>query len=77
MSRDAALASIARLGDQRPDADIARALAFMDLSPTVFAELEERFRGHAIWQQRDGQWVVPGCPVADWRWPRADLEQAA
>lgn len=77
ISRDAALATIARLGDQRPDADIARALDFMDLSPTVFAELEERFRDHAIWQQRDGQWVVPGFPVADWRWPRADLEQAA
>ena len=77
MTRPEALACIVRLGDQRPDADIARTLAFMDLSPTVFAELEEKFRDRTIWQQRDGHWVVPGFPVADWRWPVAAMEQAA
>lgn len=77
MSRDEALGIAARLGDQRPDEDIARALAFMDLSPKVFAELEEKFRDRNIWQQRDGHWVVPDFPVADWHWPVASMERAA
>lgn len=77
MSRDEALVIAARLGDQRPHEDIARALAFMDLSSAEFAELEEKFRDRNIWQQRDGLWVVPDFPVADWHWPVAPMEHAA
>ncbi|MEC9347239.1 MAG: N-acetyl sugar amidotransferase [Pseudomonadota bacterium] len=69
MTREQALAIIGRLGDQRPDADIRSACAFMGLDLDVFAALEERWRDRRIWQVRDGRWVIPGFPVADWNWP--------
>lgn len=74
MSRAQALATIARLGDQRPDADIAAACAFMGLSAAEFTALEERFRDRTIWQVRDGRWTIPGFPVEGWAWPEVPAQ---
>jgi N-acetyl sugar amidotransferase len=77
MTRDEALATIARLGDQRPDEDIETACSFMNLPVAEFRALEEKFRDHEIWANRDGSWVIDGFPVADWNWPAAPLADAA
>jgi N-acetyl sugar amidotransferase len=77
MSRDQALATIARLGDQRPDGDIAAACAFMGLSAAEFGALEEKFRDQAIWTRRQDRWVIDGFPVDVWNWPETPLERAA
>lgn len=77
MSRDEALAIIGRLGDQRPDADIARACDFMGLSAAEFAALEEKFRDHDVWTARDGRWIIDGFPVESRDWPTVPMERAA
>ncbi|WP_416897449.1 MAG: N-acetyl sugar amidotransferase [Minwuia sp.] len=77
MSRPQALATIARLGDQRPSGDIEAACAFMDLPLADFAALEEKYRDHTIWTRRNGRWVIDGFPVEGWDWPEAPLEAAA
>lgn len=77
MTREEALATIMRLGDQRPDGDIETACAFMGISPADFESLEEKFRDHTIWARRNGRWVIDGFPVGDWAWPEAPLEVAA
>lgn len=77
MTREEALATIHRLGDQRPDNDIADCCGFMGLSLDEFAALEEKFRDHTIWRRRNGRWVIDGFPVTDWQWPEAPMDRAA
>lgn len=77
MTRTEALATIQRLGDQRPAADIAACCDFMGISQDEFAALEEKFRDHTIWSRRNGRWVIDGFPVTDWNWPAAPMDKAA
>ncbi|WP_417520141.1 N-acetyl sugar amidotransferase [Minwuia sp.] len=77
MTRDEALATIRRLGHQKPVADIERACAFMGITSGEFAALEEKFRNRDIWSMQDGRWIIDGFPIAEWVWERPVLEEAA
>lgn len=77
MTRDEALATISRLGDQRPTADIATCCEFMGLPLSEFEDLEETFRDHTIWTRRNGHWVIDGFPIEGWNWPVAPMDAAA
>jgi N-acetyl sugar amidotransferase len=71
MTRDAAIATIARLGDQTPHDDIRRLCAFLDISEEHFWQIAERFRNHDIWSRRGGGWAIEGFLIENWPWREA------
>lgn len=68
MTRDEAIEVIRERGDQTPHADIDALCAFLRMSRERFAEIEESFRNHDVWQRIDGVWQIPGFIVPDWTW---------
>ena len=48
--------------------DIDRFCRFVDLTRAGFFELIEKFRNPGVWTRRNGQWVIDGFLVPDWRW---------
>lgn len=68
MTREQAVQTIGQLGDQRPNADITRACAFMGISEDEFIEIEESFRNHDIWARQGDMWVMNDFLVPNWDW---------
>lgn len=70
ISRDEAIAVIARVGDQTPLGDIDRFCSFAGLPRARFFEIAARFLNRDIWEQRpDGSWWLPDFLIPDWPWP--------
>lgn len=67
-SREEAVAEIRRRGVEAPVDDIAAFCRFQGLSESWFWDVCERFRNPAIWQWRDGRWVMPDFLIEDWEW---------
>lgn len=68
ISRDQAIETIRRVGDQRPNADIERFCAFTGISVKRFDEICEKFRNYEIWKKSYGKWMIPGFLIPDWKW---------
>jgi N-acetyl sugar amidotransferase len=68
LSRDEALATIARRGAPAPEADIAKFLDFTEMTRAEFDATCERFRNTWIWQHENGAWRIPGFPVPEFAW---------
>ena len=69
LSRDEAVAVIARNGDQTPHADIAKFCDFAGITRERFFAIAETFRDSRVWRRAaDGRWTIPGFIVPDWTW---------
>jgi N-acetyl sugar amidotransferase len=68
LDRGAAVAVVAKAGDQTPCGDIDKFSAFCGISPQRFFDAAENFRNPQIWQRSGGVWRIPGFLVADWKW---------
>ena len=68
ISREEAINTIRRFGDQTPHEDIDALCAFLGMSRGEFAAIEERFRNHEIWRRDGGAWRIPGFLIDDWNW---------
>jgi N-acetyl sugar amidotransferase len=68
ISRDGAIATLARLGPQRPDEGIGRFCRFVGITEARFDEIAETFRNTAIWKRDGGRWTIPGFLVPGGRW---------
>lgn len=69
MTRDEAIAALARKGDETPWEDIALFCDYAGLSRREYFETVERFRNREIWTRRDGRWRIEGFLVPDFPWP--------
>jgi N-acetyl sugar amidotransferase len=68
INREEAIATLKRLGDQTPHADIKRFCAFAGIPETRFFEIAEKFRNKKIWKQVSGKWMIPDFLIHDWEW---------
>lgn len=68
MSREEALQTLARYGEQRPDEDIEKFCAFVGISRKRFDAILENFRNPDIWQIDNGTWKIPGFILPNWNW---------
>lgn len=68
MTRDAAVAEIARRGQERPDADIAAFCRFAGIGEPEFERIADGFRNADVWSRIDGAWRIEGFLVDDWSW---------
>jgi len=69
MTRDEALATIRKFGEQRPVEDIARFCAFAGKTEAEFYAAAETFRNQSVWR-KDGQgrYSIPDFLLPDWTW---------
>ena len=68
VTREQAVATVRRAGDQTPHADIDKFCAFAGIARERFDALAEKFRDPAVWQRVDGAWRIPGFLIPDWNW---------
>ena len=68
MTRNEAIGILKNLGEQRPDADIAKFCAFTGINEQEFNEILETFRNHDIWKKVDGTWKMEDFLIPDWSW---------
>jgi N-acetyl sugar amidotransferase len=68
ITRDAAIDTIGRSGDQRPSGDIKRFCTFAGISTGRFFMIAEKFRNRDIWKHLGANWTIPGFLVPDWNW---------
>ena len=68
LKRDEAIAELAHIGLQAPDADIRRFVAFVGKPEQWFWDVAEKFRNTEVWQRRGKTWVIPDFIVPNWRW---------
>jgi N-acetyl sugar amidotransferase len=68
MTREDAVAEIARRGVEVPTEDIRRFCEFQGKLESWFWEVAERFRNPAVWRREGDAWVIPGFLIPDWRW---------
>lgn len=69
LSREQALETVRRCGDDTPHKDIDRFCAFAGISRDRFFAIAETFRNPAVWRRRaDGRWYIPEFLIEDWNW---------
>lgn len=68
ITRDAAIETIRKAGDQTPIDDIKRFCAFAGMSTERFFAMAEKFRNQDIWQRTASGWRMPDFIVPDWSW---------
>uniref|UniRef100_A0A7C4AHF0 N-acetyl sugar amidotransferase n=1 Tax=Fundidesulfovibrio putealis TaxID=270496 RepID=A0A7C4AHF0_9BACT len=68
ITRQQAVETIARTGDQTPHQDIAHFCAFAGIGVERYHEIAEGFRNPAVWTRRDGAWRIEDFLIPDWRW---------
>lgn len=68
MTRDQAIATLRKRGDETPHADIEKFCAWLGITKAHFFELIEPFRNREVWKQRDGKWFIPDFLIDDWSW---------
>jgi N-acetyl sugar amidotransferase len=61
ISRDEAIDTLKRLGDETPHADIERWCEYVGIPTSRFFEIAEGFRDPGVWKRdADGEWHIPG-----------------
>lgn len=68
MTRDNALDTLMRMGEERPDGDIDLFCKFVDISREKFNAIAETWRNRDIWYQDHGVWKIHNFLVPDWNW---------
>ena len=68
ITREEAIETVRRLGDQEPREDIRRFCEWVGITPERFGEIADSFRNPAIWTRRDGVWRIDGFLIDDWEW---------
>lgn len=68
MTRDQAVATIARIGDQTPHADIDKLCRFTGLTRERLYAIADKFRNPAIWSCEGGKWKMKDFIIKDWSW---------
>jgi N-acetyl sugar amidotransferase len=76
MSRDEAIAHLARRGDETPWDDIRVFCGYLGITIGAYFEILERFRNRSIWSRSDGRWRIDGFLVPDFQWPCDPAEVA-
>jgi N-acetyl sugar amidotransferase len=68
MTREEAIRTIRRIGDDTPIRDIERFCAFVEMSTEEFFAHADAWRDPSVWVKRDGTWQIDGFIVPDWKW---------
>jgi N-acetyl sugar amidotransferase len=68
MSRDQAIETVKKMGDQTPHEDIKKACEFMGISVEEFYQIIEKFRNREIWHQVNGRWQIKDFLIPEWNW---------
>ena len=68
LTRDEAIATLRRRGDETPHEDIAKFCAWLGITKEHFFEVAEKFRSRDVWTQKDGRWQIEDFIVPDWSW---------
>lgn len=68
ISRDEAVAEIARQGFELPLADIQAFCAFQKKPETWFWDVCERFRNRDVWTRDGDTWRIDDFLIEDWNW---------
>ncbi len=69
MTREEAIALLARTGDETPWDDIRLFCDYLGLSQRQYCEILDGFSNHQIWSRRDGRWTIEGFLIPDFPWP--------
>jgi N-acetyl sugar amidotransferase len=68
ISREEAIATIAKIREQTPHDDIEQLCRFLQISTAHFWEIAERFRNPKVWKKVGTKWIIPDFIVQDWKW---------
>lgn len=68
LSREDAVATLRKRGDETPHEDIAKFCAWLGITKEHFFEIVEPFRNQDVWVKRDGKWTIPEFLISDWSW---------
>jgi N-acetyl sugar amidotransferase len=69
ISREEALNTISKLGDQTPHGNIEQFCKYVGITISEAFEIAEKFRNHDIWKKSSsGIWEIPDFIISDWRW---------
>lgn len=68
LTREQAIETLRRRGDETPHEDIAKLCAWLGITTAHFYELVEPFRSPEVWKFRDGKWVIDDFLLPDWSW---------
>lgn len=69
MTRQEAIATLARKGDETPWDDIARFCDYLGMSTKTYFSILEGFRDRTIWTRRNDRWEIDGFLIPDFDWP--------
>jgi N-acetyl sugar amidotransferase len=68
ISRDDAIETVRRLGDQEPREDIRVFSEWIGITPERFDAIADGFRNPDVWKREGGRWRIEGFLVDDWDW---------
>ena len=68
ISREAAIETIRKTGDQCPMKDIEKCCEFMGVSTKDFFKEAEKFRNLKLWEKDGATWKIPDFIIDDWKW---------
>ena len=68
ITRDAAIDTIRRVGDQTPHSDIRKFCTFASIRESRFFDIAETFRNRDIWERVNDTWIVRDFLIPDWKW---------
>ena len=69
LTRDEAIAALARIGDETPHEDIEKFCAYVGIPTERFFAVAETFRSPDVWTRREnGTWVIEDFLIEDWDW---------
>lgn len=68
ITREQAVAIVAKTGDQTPHGDIEKFCAWLRIPVSDFHAAAETFRNTKIWGRRDGTWTIDNFLIPDWKW---------
>jgi N-acetyl sugar amidotransferase len=68
ITREEAVETVRRLGDQEPREDIRAFCDWVGITPERFDEIAETFRNRDIWTLRDDVWQIDDFLIDDWEW---------
>jgi len=68
ITRDEAIATIRRRGDDTPRADIDALSRYLGITRERFFDIAEKFRNTTVWARQGNRWVIPDFLIPDWNW---------
>ena len=68
ITRDDAIKTLKKIGDECPKEDISLFCDFVGKTEDDFFEICEKFRNHKIWNKENGVWKIDDFLIEDWSW---------